>query len=78
MAAARSSQAINGIVWAADNGAKVINMSLGGEGPCPAPMQSAIDYAWARGALVSQRPATGGLIGSAIHRPARPPTAIGC
>ena len=41
----------NGITWAADNGARVINMSLGG-GACAAE-QNAIGYAVSRGALVA-------------------------
>ncbi len=40
-----------GIMYAADNGARVINLSLGG--PCPDPtMQSAIEYAQGKGVLV--------------------------
>ncbi len=46
------SWAANGIIWAADNGAKVINMSLGCEG-CPnTTLQQAIDYAWGKGVVV--------------------------
>jgi thermitase len=41
-----------GIHWAADNGANVINMSLGGVGACSQTMQEAIDYAWARNVVV--------------------------
>jgi thermitase len=43
---------ISGIIYAADNGAKVINLSLGGEGNCQASIQDAITYAHNRGALV--------------------------
>jgi thermitase len=35
-----------GIVWAAENGAKVINMSLGGGGSCPSGTQNAVNTAW--------------------------------
>ena len=42
---------INGIKYAADNGAKVISMSLGGPGSSQA-MQDAVDYAISRGASV--------------------------
>jgi thermitase len=35
----------NGIIWAADNGAKVINMSLGGTGGSST-LESAVNYAW--------------------------------
>jgi thermitase len=41
----------NGIRWATDNGAKVINMSLGGTSPSST-LQSAIDYAWSKGVVV--------------------------
>ena len=51
---------IQGIVWAADNGARVINMSLGGDGPCTAAYQDAIDYAWNRGAVVVAAAGNGG------------------
>ena len=42
---------VRGITWAADNGAGVINLSLGGPGDDPA-LDRAIDYATAKGALV--------------------------
>ncbi len=42
---------IKGIVWAADNSAKVINMSFGGPSEC-AGEKSAIDYAWNKGAVL--------------------------
>lgn len=59
---------VNGIYWAADNGASVINLSLGAPGTCSTSLQAAIDYAWARnvvivaaagndGTSVSQQPA---------------------
>ena len=42
---------IQGIIWAADNGAKVINMSLGGSS-ASSTMESAINYAWSKGVIV--------------------------
>lgn len=41
----------NGIIWAADNGAKVINMSLGGSSGSST-VQSAINYAWNKGVVI--------------------------
>ena len=41
----------NGITWAADNGAKVINMSLGSSNPSST-VESAIDYADAKGIVL--------------------------
>jgi thermitase len=40
-----------GIVWAADNGAKVINLSLGGSS-ASSTLESAVDYAWSKGVIV--------------------------
>lgn len=42
----------NGITWAADNGAKVINMSLGGSSGT-ATLQNAVDYAWNKGVFLA-------------------------
>lgn len=47
----RYSWVASGLVWAADNGARVINLSLGGSSPSQA-LQDAVDYAWGRGAVV--------------------------
>lgn len=41
----------SGIAWAADNGAKVINLSLGGSGGA-AVLENAVNYAWNKGAVV--------------------------
>lgn len=41
----------SGITWAADNGAKVISLSLGGPS-ASATLQAAVDYAWNRGVVV--------------------------
>jgi len=37
-----------GIIWAADNGAKVINLSLGGSSPSKT-LERAVNYAWNKG-----------------------------
>lgn len=41
----------NGIIWSADNGAKVINMSLGGSSNSQI-LKDAVDYAWGKGSVV--------------------------
>lgn len=41
----------NGIIWAADSGAKVISLSLGGSSGSDT-LKSAVDYAWGKGALL--------------------------
>lgn len=50
----------SGIVWATDNGAQVISLSLGGDGVCSQTMQSAVSYAWSRGAVVVAAAGNGG------------------
>jgi thermitase len=41
----------NGIVWAADNGAKVINLSLGGSTGSKT-VENAVNYAWGKGVVL--------------------------
>jgi thermitase len=41
----------NGITWAANNGAKVINLSLGGGGSST--LQQAVQYAWSKGVFLA-------------------------
>src|SRR3990172_11420031 len=41
----------NGIYWAANNGAEVINLSLGGSSSSST-LQNAVDYAWGKGVVV--------------------------
>ncbi|MCC7369064.1 MAG: S8 family serine peptidase [Chloroflexi bacterium] len=50
----------NGIVWATDNGAGVISMSLGGDGGCNSTLQTAINYAWTRGVIIVAAAGNGG------------------
>jgi thermitase len=42
---------VSGITWAADNGADIINMSLGGSFASSA-MEDAVNYAWSKGVVV--------------------------
>jgi thermitase len=46
------SQVINGLIWAANNNAHVINLSLGSTATCSQGMQDAVNYAWNHGAVV--------------------------
>ena len=62
----------SGIVWAADNGAGVISMSLGGDGGCNQTLQSAIDYAWNRGAVIVAAAGNGGADGVGDPLPEAP------
>ena len=47
-----STSLVSGIGWATSHSAKVINMSLGAPGACPASIQSAIDSAWASNVVI--------------------------
>jgi len=51
----------NGIVWAADQNAHVINLSLGSDSACTAITQDAVNYAWARGSVVVVAAGNSGL-----------------
>lgn len=62
-----------GIIWAADHGAKVINLSLGGPSSS-ATLESAVNYAVARGALVVA--AAGNSGNSTPNYPAAYPAAL--
>ncbi|MCX7671493.1 MAG: S8 family serine peptidase, partial [Anaerolineae bacterium] len=64
---------ILGIVYAVDNGARVINMSLGATSYSRGE-EAAVNYAWAHGAVVVA--AAGNLASNAYHYPAAHPNAI--
>jgi serine protease len=57
------------IRYAADNGAKVINLSLGGPGQAPS-VRDAISYAVGHGAFVAIAAGNGGTTGNAVEYPA--------
>ena len=59
-----TSWSASGIYWAADQGAKVISMSLGSTTSCSVTYQAAIDYAWARGAVVVAAAGNDGTLGT--------------
>ncbi len=67
------SDTISGITWAADHGAKVINISLGGTLDS-ASMHSAVDYAWSKGAVIVA--AAGNSASSSPFYPAAYPSVI--
>ncbi len=68
-----TSQAIH---WAAQHGAKIINLSLGTNETFggPTDIQLAIDYAWSQGALVVAAAGNGGI--STLDYPARLPNVV--
>ena len=63
-----SSDIAEGIVYAADNGARVINMSLGGTGLSSMEYE-AVKYAWGRGAIVV---CSAGNSGDGLNQPEYP------
>ena len=56
---------VEGLIWAADNGARVINLSLAGQVACSLAMQNAIDYAWGAGAVIAAAAGNLGIQGAA-------------
>lgn len=62
------SSVANGIVWAADNGAQVISMSLGANLDCPSVIQDAVTYAWNKGAVIFAAAGNSGM--NDAHTPA--------
>jgi type VII secretion-associated serine protease mycosin len=69
-----SDKVAEGIIWAADHGARVINLSLGG-GPSPG-MQAAMQYALAKNSVVFAAAGNGFQTGNAPTYPAAYPEAI--
>jgi thermitase len=61
-----------GIVWAADQQARVISMSLGAPGPCSATLQEAIDYAWQRNVVIVAAAGNGDTDGIGDPQPEAP------
>ena len=61
-----------GITWATDNGAKVISMSLGGDGACSQTLQDAVDYAWNSNVVVVASSGNGGPDGIGDPAPESP------
>jgi len=66
-----------GIIEAADRGADVINMSLGGAFPCPAAFRAAVAYAEQKGALVVASSGNDGFFASPQSSPANCPGVLG-
>lgn len=64
---AYASDVANGIIYAADNGAKIINLSLGGASRSTT-IENAIDYAWNKGCLII---AASGNDNSGVDYPAK-------
>jgi subtilisin family serine protease len=55
-----TAELIPAILYAADRGAKVINMSLGRADPCPSNLQDAVNYAFGQGVLLVAAAGNGG------------------
>jgi thermitase len=66
--AGTSTTLVSGINWAVSRNARVINMSLGAAGACPASVQTAIDSAWASDVVVVAAAGNDGT--NAAHWPA--------
>ena len=64
-----------GIKWAADNGAKVINMSLGAQAACPSSTAAATNYAWNLGVVIVAAAGNNGV--GTESTPANCPNVIG-
>lgn len=64
-----TSDVIDGIRYAVDSGARVINLSLGGPNPDPL-MEQALNYAWSKGVFVACAAGNNGNVGNPINYPA--------
>ena len=64
---------VEGVIWAVDHGAQVINLSLGGTGPSSS-LEDAINYARSKGVVVVA--AAGNTAGNFVLYPARYPNVI--
>ncbi len=69
------SDVASGVIYAADHGARVINLSLGGTAPAPA-LEQALKYANSKGAVVVAAAGNGAESGNAPIYPAAYPEAI--
>jgi thermitase len=68
------SQVANGIIYAADNGARVINLSLGGGSSQT--VKNAVDYAWSKGVLLACAAGNGAPTTTAPGYPAAYPSCL--
>ncbi|HUR61779.1 MAG TPA: S8 family serine peptidase [Candidatus Thermoplasmatota archaeon] len=67
-----------GIRWCADNGARIVSMSVGGPTPSSA-VQSAVDYAWGKGLLLVAAAGNGGCADCVLYPAAYSNViAVGC
>jgi thermitase len=56
-----TSNILNGVVWAVQNGAKVVNLSLGRDGPCAQSERDTMNWAWSQGVVVVASSGNSGL-----------------
>ena len=56
-----TSNILNGVIWAVQNGAKVVNLSLGRDGLCSQSEQDTMNWAWSQGAVIVASSGNSGL-----------------
>jgi len=56
-----TSNILNGVIWAVQNGAKVVNLSLGRDGTCSQSEQDTMSWAWSQGAVIVASSGNSGL-----------------